>query len=418
MTLTIARADLSAGTTTPSESAAVTSSSAHLIRSDTEAIEVAHRVAAQLVVGASERDRLRRLLPEELDLYSRSGLWGITVPKEYGGAGASHVTLAEVVKVISAADPSIGQIPQNHYCLVDAIRLEGSEKQKRFFFDQVLSGKRFGNAFSESGGKHVLDIQTRIRRDGDTFLLNGKKFYSTGALFAQWVPVWALDEENKGLLAFVERDAAGLTIIDDWSGFGQRTTASGTVIAENVPVTPFQLIYSHQSYDRPTTAGPLAQIIQAAVDAGIARAAIDETISFVKIRSRPWVDSNLDRASDDPYTIAAIGDLKIRLHAAEALLERSGRAIDQAVPAPSDENVAAASIAVAEAKALTTEIAILATNKLFELAGTRSTLAEYNLDRHWRNARTHTLHDPVRWKYHAVGNYYLNQVNPPRHSWI
>ena len=416
MTLTIEKADT--GTTVALQLSAVPAVPADFIHSDGEAIEVAHRVASQLAVGASERDRLRRLPHAELDLYSRSGLWGITVPKEYGGAGASHVTLAEVVKIISAADPSIGQIPQNHYCLVDAIRLEGSEEQKRFFFDQVLSGKRFGNAFSESGGKHVLDIQTRLRRDGDSFLLNGKKFYSTGALFAQWVPVWALDEEGKGLLAFVERDAAGLTIIDDWSGFGQRTTASGTVIAENVRIKPFQVIYSHQSYDRPTTAGPLAQIIQAAVDAGIARAAIDETIAFVKTRSRPWVDSKLDQASDDPYTIAAIGDLKIRLHAAEALLERSGRTIDQAVPAPTDANVAAASIAVAEAKALTTEIAILATNKLFELAGTRSTLGEYNLDRHWRNARTHTLHDPVRWKYHAVGNYYLNQVNPQRHSWI
>ena len=108
----------------------------------------------------------------------------------------------------------------------------------------------------------------------------------------------------------------------------------------------------------------------------------------------------------------------MRLHAAEALLERSGRAVDAAIASPNEDSVAAASIAVAEAKVLTTEIAIQATNKLFELAGTRSTLEEYNLDRHWRNARTHTLHDPVRWKFQAIGNYYLNNIKPPRHAWI
>ena len=134
--------------------------------------------------------------------------------------------------------------------------------------------------------------------------------------------------------------------------------------------------------------------------------------------TRPWIDSGQDHGYEDVHTIAQVGDLQIRLHAAEAMLERSGRFVDAAIARPDENSVAAASIAVAEAKALTTEIAILATNRLFELAGTRSTLGVHNLDRHWRNARTHTLHDPVRWKYHAVGNYYLNNVKPPRHAWI
>ncbi|MCI0430280.1 MAG: SfnB family sulfur acquisition oxidoreductase [Rhodospirillales bacterium] len=391
---------------------------ARVIRTDGEAIEIAERVAALLAIDASERDRQRILPHREIEIFSNNGLWAITVPKEYGGAGVSHVTLTEVVKIISDADPSLGQMPQNHYCLVDAIRLEGAEAQKRFFFDLLLKGQRFGNAFSETGGKHVLDIQTRLTRDGDAYRLNGRKFYSTGALFAHWVPVWALNDEGQGVLAFVERDAEGLSVIDDWTSFGQRTTASGTVTAEDVRVAADRIIYSHRSFDRPTLAGPLAQIIQAAVDAGIARAAVRETIEFVQKHARPWADSGVEKAAEDPYTIAQIGDLQIRLHAAEALLERSARAIDDAVPAPDEANVAAASVAVAEAKVATTEIAILATNRLFELGGTRSTLTKFNLDRHWRNARTHTLHDPVRWKYQVVGNYYLNGVRPPRHAWL
>ncbi|MBJ9878582.1 SfnB family sulfur acquisition oxidoreductase, partial [Burkholderia cenocepacia] len=165
--------------------------------------------------------------------------------------------------------------------------------------------------------------------------------------------------------------------------------------------------------------GPLSQILQAAIDAGIANAAIDDTLAFVRTRTRPWVDSGVERAVDDPLTIREIGRLHIQLHAADALLERAARTLDE-ITAKGDvteDDVARASVAVGEAKVLTTEVALLAGEKLFELAGTQSTLAEHNLDRHWRNARTHTLHDPVRWKYHLVGNYYLNGARPARHAW-
>jgi SfnB family sulfur acquisition oxidoreductase len=391
---------------------------AHVIRDDGEAIRVAHRLAEGFAREASIRDRERRLPLKELDEFSQSGLWGINVPRAFGGAEVSYVTVAEVIKIISAADPSIGQIPQNHLAVLDIIRLSADEDQKRFFFTQALRGVRLGNAFAESGSKNAGDFQTRIARRADGFVLNGRKFYCSGALLAHLVPVAAVDETGKLFLAIAERDAPGLTIVDDWSSFGQRTTASGTVLLENVPVPASHVVPAHRSYDQPTANGPVCQIIQAAVDAGIAKAAIADTIYFVRNHARPWIDSGQDHGYEDVHTIAQVGDLQIRLHAAEALLERSGRFVDAAIAEPDEDSVAAASIAVAEAKALTTEIAILATNRLFELAGTRSTLGAHNLDRHWRNARTHTLHDPVRWKYHAVGNYYLNKVKPPRHAWI
>jgi SfnB family sulfur acquisition oxidoreductase len=391
---------------------------AHVIRDDDEAIRVAHRLAEGFAREASTRDRERRLPLKELDEFSQSGLWGINVPRAFGGAEVSYVTVAEVIKIISAADPSIGQIPQNHLAVLDIIRLSADEDQKRFFFTEALRGVRLGNAFAESGSKNAGDFQTRIARLADGFVLNGRKFYCSGALVAHLVPVAAVDETGKLFLAIAERDAPGLTIIDDWSSFGQRTTASGTVLLENVPVPASHVVPAHRAYDQPTANGPVCQIIQAAVDAGIAKAAIADTIYFVRNHARPWIDSGQDHGYEDVHTIAQVGDLQIRLHAAEALLERSGRFVDAAIAEPDEDSVAAASIAVAEAKALTTEIAILATNRLFELAGTRSTLGAHNLDRHWRNARTHTLHDPVRWKYHAVGNYYLNKVKPPRHAWI
>jgi SfnB family sulfur acquisition oxidoreductase len=390
-----------------------------VIVDDDEAIAVARELATRLAVGAAERDRERRLPREEIEWFSQSGLWGITVPKAYGGAGVSFVTLTEVVKLISAADSSIGQLPQNHFGLVDVITLTGAEEQKRYFFAQVLAGKRFGNGFSEKGTKNVLDLKTRVRRDGENYVVDGTKFYSTGALFAHFVPVLGLDDEKRGWLAYIPQGTPGLTITDDWSGFGQRTTASGTVTLDNVRLSASHVLPAYLVSDQPTLNGPVSQIIQAAIDAGIAQAALDDTLAFVRERSRPWVDSGVERASEDPLTVRANGRVTIQFHSAEAFLERAARVLDDiaAQETVSEGDVARASVAVGEAKVLTTEAALLAGEKLFELAGTQSTLAAHNLDRHWRNARTHTLHDPVRWKYHLVGNYYLNGVKPARHAW-
>jgi len=238
-------------------------------------------------------------------------------------------------------------------------------------------------------------------------------------LLAHWVPVIASNPEGKTVVAFVERDAEGLTLLDDWTSFGQRTTASGTTIIENVKVKAEHVIPHYLAFERATPMGAIAQIIQAAVDVGIAKAAVRDTIYFVRNHTRPWVDSNLEKGYEDPLTLYNFGNVQIQVHAAEALLRRAGEFIDIANASDLEEaKVVEASIAVAEAKALATEASILATNKLFELAGTKSTLEQFNYNRHWRNARAHTLHDPVRWKYYAVGNYFLNGVYPPRHPWL
>ena len=390
---------------------------AHRISSDAEALAVARDLGAEFAVEAAERDRERRLPAKELDRFSGSGLWGITVPKAYGGAGVSFATLAEAIAIISAADPNLGQLPQNHLAALDAIRVTASENQKRLWFGRVLQGYRLGNAFSEANSKHVGAFETTVRRDGDGYVVNGEKFYATGALFAHFIHIGALNENGDVHLAIAPRDAPGLTIIDSWSGFGQRTTASGNVRIENVRVGPEALIPAYLGGLHPSSNGSVSQIIQAAVDAGIARGAIEETIRFVRNHVRPWIDSGQQHGYEDVFTIAAIGDLEVKLHAAEALLARAGHAIDAILNQPTQDAVADVSVLVAEAKVLTTEIAILATNKLHELGGTRTTLAQHNLDRHWRNARMHTLHDPVRWKYFHVGNHLLNGVAPPRHAW-
>lgn len=389
-----------------------------LIRSDAEALQVAHGLAEQFLSGASERDRTRQLPWAEIEQYTASGLGGITVPRAYGGADVSYRTLAEVFEILCAADPALGQIPQNQFGVLALIRDVGSEAQKQRIFGDILDGYRIGNAGPERGQKAVNHSATRLTATADGLRLTGRRFYSTGAIFAHWIPTRASDDEGRPVQVWVSHDAAGVEVIDDWSSFGQRTTASGSVEFKDVAVDD-GLVFPVWSYaDRPGLAGPISQLIQAAIDAGIAAAAVGDAVQFVRGSARPWIDSGVSAAADDPTIIHEIGHLYTELHAAQAVLHEAADVIDAVAAQPvTGLSSARASAAVAEAKILTTEVALEATEKLFDLAGSAATRAAYNLDRHWRNARVHTLHDPVRWKYHLLGQYHLNGVLPARHQW-
>ncbi|UVM55759.1 SfnB family sulfur acquisition oxidoreductase [Pseudomonas sp. B21-012] len=392
---------------------------AKVLSSDEQALQAAHELAEAARTQAAKRDQQRKLPWAEIEQFTRSGLGSISIPRAFGGAQVSFVTIAEVFRIISAADPALGQIPQNQFGILQLLKGTATQRQKELLFTSVLDGWRIGNAGPERGTKHTLDLKARITREGDHYVLSGQKFYSTGALFAHWVAVKALNDDGRQVMAFVRRGTPGLRIVDDWSGFGQRTTASGTVLLDKVQVDAELVIDTWKQSEVANIQGAASQLIQAAIDAGIAEAAIADTIAFVRDKARPWIDAKVDRASDDLYVIADVGRLQLELHAAQALLSKAARVLDEVSAAPVDAAAAArASIAVAEAKVLTTEISLLASEKLFELSGSRATLAEFNLDRHWRNARVHTLHDPVRWKYHAVGAYHLNGTLPARHSWI
>lgn len=377
------------------------------IVADAQALAAAVAVRDRIGAGAAARDRERRLPRRELDALTETGLLAITVPDSFGGADVSHGTLAEVIALLAEGDASIGQIPQNHFATLETLRHVATEDQQRELFSLVLDGVRFGNAEAERGEP------TRLRDDGRSLRLDGTKAYSTGALFADLITVTARDETGQLVLAIVPRDAPGLTVMDDWDGMGQRTTASGTTILDGVRVTANRVLPLHRAFARRTPIGAFAQLLHAAIDLGIARAAVGETGRFVRERTRAFADAGVAHAAEDPLLLERYGRLQVRLRCAEALLARAAARLDAARAAANDAALIAASIAVAEAKTQTTEAALDASSTLFELAGAQATRGVYNLDRLWRDARTHTLHDPVRWKYHAIGDFCLNGTAPP-----
>lgn len=390
---------------------------AEVIADDAGALAVAAALAAEFRAGASARDAERRLPRAELDRLSASGLLAVTVPAPYGGADVRQETLAEIFRLLASADASLAQIPQNHFVYVNVIRRQGTPEQRAFFFGEVLAGRRFGNAQSEAGTRHVQDIRTRLdpRPDG-SYLLTGVKHYSTGALFADWIPVLARAEDDNLHVAYVPRDAEGVRVVDDWDGMGQRTTASGTVHLDAVAVPADRVVPHHLTFQGPQLHGAVAQLLHAAIDAGIAAGAFAEAAEFVRTKSRPWFESGAETAAEDPLLVQHFGELALRIRASEALLGAAARAVDAARDDLTEDSAAEASIAVAAAKVHTSATAVEVAGALFELAGTRSALDSLNLHRHWRDARTHTLHDPARWKIQHIGRYALNGTKPPRHG--
>ncbi|MEG2358568.1 SfnB family sulfur acquisition oxidoreductase [Acinetobacter sp.] len=386
---------------------------AHIIQSDAEALEIAQNLAAQFKAGAVQRDAQRLLPFQEIEAYSQSGLWAITVPQAYGGAEVSSYTVAQVIALMSGADGSIGQIPQNHFYALEVLRNTGTEQQKRKLYAEVLNGARFGNALAEFKTKTASQKQTSILKKGAGFEVNGEKFYCTGSLFAHRIPALVKDADGREFLAFIPRESQGLELIDDWSGFGQRTTGSGTVKFSRVAVSAEDVIAFDTVFSEPTLVGPFAQIMHAAIETGIARAAFEE--SLVRVRqARPWIDSGADTAADDPLTKYELGRIIADVRASEALLKQAARSIDAARPQPDATNIAKASLDVAKVRVHSTETALKASSKLIELAGSRGSQRADGLDRFWRNARVHTLHDASRWKYYFIANFLLNGVLPPR----
>jgi SfnB family sulfur acquisition oxidoreductase len=388
------------------------------------AIEIARAYADSVRDTAAERDRAGQVPRAELARLDASGLLSITVPAADGGPELSPLVLAEVTRLIAAADPSLAQVPQGHFLFVDVLALWGSAPLRQRILGDALEGARIASALAERGTAHAQALTTRLIRDGDALLrLSGRKYYCTGALTARWLAVSALDDRDRQVLAFVPSDAPGVIRDEDWSAMGQRATVSGSVVFDDVRLSPEFVLPYWRAFERPQVFGARAQLVHAAIEVGIAGGALRDAGAFVRERSRPFFEAVRSgaaaSAAGDPHTILRYGRLATQLAAAEALLREAARTLTRIGRQPADAGEAAlGSIAVAQAKAFGSETAVLIASELFALTGTSATDERFDLDRHWRNARTHSVHDPVDWKYHHVGNWTLNGIAPPNHGQI
>ena len=382
------------------------------------ALAAADSVAA--AIGASSLQReLDGVRPvDELQIVARSGLLGILVPAEHGGPDLPQSVAIEVIRRLAQADSAVGQLLLSHFVLSAGIRGLGRTEPAPTIFGDILTGAQLGNASAERGTRTAAERKL----DDRTWQLDGKKYYATGALGATWIGVAArIEGTDHGATVFVRAVDPGVRLhLEAWSSFGQRGTASGEVALDQVSV-PDHLVLDEGPDPDPATADPSVlgafdQALHTAIDVGIARAALADGAEFVRTRSRPWFEAQVEHAADEPHVVRRFGELTARLYALEALLEKGAALIDAARTEVelTRDSAAAASLTVAAAKALAQEFAVEIASGVLELAGASATDRKYGLDRHWRNVRVHSLHDPARWKYVHLGNSTLHGTRPPR----
>jgi alkylation response protein AidB-like acyl-CoA dehydrogenase len=349
----------------------------------------------------------------QLRLLKDSGLLTIGVPVAYGGGGASWSTILRVTRELAKADGSIGHLYGYHANFLHNLLTQASEDQRRDWLTRTVAGNwLWGN--SVNSFSHSLFG----RREGDGWILNGRRPFSSGTHVADAITIaWEDEATDTRHFAAVTPDRAGLTILHDWDGFGQRQTGSGTVTYDNVRIHDSEVFANPDLVGTPfATLGPLhQQSVLLNVFIGQAIGALEEAKDYTRTKSRPWVYSGHDRHSDDPWVKRVYGELHIRLRGAELLADSALEALNGAWakgPALTATERGEAAITVAAANVHAGEVALDVTQRIFEVMGARSATRANGFDRFWRNVRTHTLHNPAEYKTRNVGHWVLTGEFP------
>ncbi|AIG01078.1 Acyl-CoA dehydrogenase, C-terminal [Pseudomonas fluorescens] len=379
----------------------------------TELLQRAAVLLPQIAEGAAERERTRQLPHEQIRQLAAARLLTLRIPQRYGGSGSSVREVVQFVIDLAAVDSNIAQTLRPSFAFIESLLVQPSEAERQLWFAHYLQGEVFGNAGWEIGGANG-QVSARIVPQGEHFRANGSKYYSTGALYADWIGAVALDENGEPVSFVVPRGREGLELVDDFDAMGQRLTASGTTRLNNVLVRREEIRTQVVEEGQRSIITPFLQLFLGAVQAGIARNALNDAVAFARDHARPIKHSSASRSVDDPYVEFSVGEISARAFTAEAVVLRAADTIDTAwAEELSHEAVTRATIDVAQAQYIAAESALKAAELLFDVGGASTTGRSHNLDRHWRNARTVANHNPRHWKAAVVGAYRLKGTEPP-----
>lgn len=375
-------------------------------------------IFSRIAEGALERERTLALPHEQIVWLKEAGFGAVRVPVEYGGAGATLAQLVQLLIELAEADSSLPQALRGHFAFVeDRINAApGALRDK--WLERFVAGQVVGNAWTEVGAVKIGDVITRVSRRGDQWVVNGTKYYSTGSIFADWIDVYAQrDDTGADVIAAVNTHQPGVKQSDDWDGFGQRTTGSGTSVFENAVVDEENIIDFSTRFKYQTA---FYQLVLIAVIAGTGRAALRDISHEVRKRTRIYSHGNAPRVSEDVQVQQVVGQIAARVYAAEAVAVRaaepSQRAYETRFGADREAEQAAnvaAEIESAKAQVAVAGLILQATTDLFNALGASGVSEGKLLDRHWRNARTAASHNPLIYKERIIGDWEINGTEPP-----
>ncbi|MEV6362439.1 acyl-CoA dehydrogenase family protein [Nocardia asteroides] len=381
---------------------------------DAELDDVFAPIFARIADGAVARETDRTPAHAEVDVLRAARFGALRVPVEHGGYGATVRQLFRLLIDLAAAESNLPQALRVHFSFVEDQLLAAPGAARDGWLRAISEGTLVGNAITEPGVGAVDRYRTRLTRDGDHWRLDGTKYYSTGSLYADHILV-AADRDGERVGVLVGARAEGVRQHDDWDGFGQRLTASGTTEFTAVAVTDDQILGPGYGVPGPTYATAYLQLVQLAVLAGIARRAESDVREWVSRRTRGYTHSAADLPRHDPLVQQVIGKLSAAAFAARATVLAVADLLDDVLDAgASDEDaLTAVELAATQAQLAVIDIVLPATSLLFEVGGASIVSEGLRLDRHWRNARTISVHNPAIQKARVVGDHLLNGTDLP-----
>lgn len=390
------------------------------------AVQIPQEVLDRIAAGAVDRE-LNRVLPfEQVAWLNEAGFGALRVPRQYGGPGGTVEDLIIEVIRLAEADSNVAHLYRGHFGFVDSLLFK-PEEQKQHWYAEVLRGRTVGNASTEKGGNALGTLNTVLTRSEEGWLLNGEKFYSTGTIFSDYTRVSAAVEGEQGRrFAVVRTDHPGVTVHDDWDGFGQKLTGTGTTEFSSVPVEQIAVLDRRQGTHEAIHEAAFYQLYLLAVMAGIAKAAVRDAAATLAKRTRTFnTSASGAQFKQDPLIQQILGRMSAKAYAAEATVLQTARIHDRALDAGLDRGTGApdfsgtlppgvfeSEIAVEKAQITVPELVQQVTQELFDTAGASAVLRSKALDRHWRNARTVATHNPIVFRARAIGDYEINGALP------
>lgn len=367
----------------------------------------------------AKRERERTLPYDIVDLIRQSRIGALRIPKGDGGGGVSLRELFSVVIRLGSADANVAHIVRNHFSVVERLIVTPLTVQSRKWRDDVVGGALIGLATTELASSQVGDIapETVLTTDGDGYRLNGTKYYSTGTIYSDYVLVRVADTDKRLATTIIPVKRDGIDIVDDWDGSGQRLTGSGTTHFRNVRVEASEVIFDVANVGYGAAyANTFAQLFLTAINAGIVGAIRRDAADLVRRRGRNFYYSPSLNPREDPILQQTVGQIASNAFAAKSVVLAAADALDIASRAgdSADTSLAhQAALHAAQAKVITDELAIRSGSLLFDAGGASATKTSDNLDRHWRNARTLSSHNPVTVKAQAIGAFEVNATPLP-----
>lgn len=394
----------------------------------------AHTVAqfrplfVEIAAGAAERERTGRRPVAELEQLRRAGFTLARIPADPGGVPVPWREFARLLVNLAAADANLPQILRGHIALAEQALTTADGAFRRRWLARIRQGTLVGNSWSEGAGKPLDRSGAELRRaDDGELLLSGRKYYTTGSLFASWTDTLAhRGSDGAEVTALVALDQPGVEVLDDWDGFGQRLTGTGTIIFRDARVDAIEVLPLTERFGYQTA---LYQLVLLAVLAGIGHAAVEDVAAALRARGRVYSHGLGARAREDGQLQALLGELAGIAFAVEASVLAVADAVDDAYRALSaardsvagDAGDAAeaarqaagiAEIRAAQAQSHVTGQVQLIASRLFDALGASGTSVTAALDRHWRNARTVSSHNPVLYKQRWVGRWLIDGELP------